>query len=40
MKWAYDGGTAFDEAFERDGDARAHYRGIVRVLESQQQQQQ
>src|SRR5256885_10720401 len=30
----YEGGAAFDEAFDRDGDARAHYRGIVGVLES------
>src|SRR5947208_5282855 len=34
VKWVYDGGAAFDEAFDRDGDARAHYRGIVGVLES------
>jgi len=34
VKWAHDGGAAFDEAFEHDGDARAHYRGIVTVLES------
>src|SRR2546422_8972142 len=34
VKWVYDGGAAFDEAFDRDGDARAHYRGIVSVLES------
>jgi len=34
VKWAYDGGTAFDEAFERDGEPRTHYRGIVTVLES------
>ncbi len=34
VKWAYDGGAAFDEAFEHDGDARAHYRGIVTVLQS------
>ncbi|HEV8587105.1 MAG TPA: circularly permuted type 2 ATP-grasp protein [Methylomirabilota bacterium] len=34
MKWAYDGGAAFDEAFDRDHEARAHYRGIVGVLES------
>src|SRR3989442_13980611 len=34
VKCVYDGGAAFDEAFDRDGDARAHYRGIVGVLES------
>ena len=34
MKWVYDGSTAFDETFDRDGDARAHYQGIVGVLES------
>src|SRR5213593_622566 len=34
VKWVYDGGAAFDEALDRDGDARAHYRGIVGVLES------
>src|SRR5256884_6557407 len=34
VKWVYDGGAAFDEAFDRDGDARARYRGIVGVLES------
>src|SRR2546429_6289394 len=34
VKWVCDGGAAFDEAFDRDGDARAHYRGIVGVLES------
>jgi uncharacterized circularly permuted ATP-grasp superfamily protein len=34
MKWVYDGDAAFDEAFDGDGDARAHYRGIVGVLES------
>ena len=34
MKWVYDGSAAFDEAFDRDGEARAHYRGIVSVLES------
>ena len=34
MKWVYDGGAAFDETFDRDGEARAHYRGIVGVLES------
>src|SRR5437879_10336669 len=34
MKWVYDGSAAFDETFDRDGDARAHYRGIVGVLES------
>ena len=33
MKWAYDGSAAFDEAFDRDGEARAHYRGIVSVLD-------
>jgi len=32
MKWVYDGSTAFDETFDRDGDARAHYQGIVGVL--------
>src|SRR5256885_11421126 len=30
----YEGGGAFDEAFDGDGEARAHYRGIVGVLES------
>jgi len=34
MKWVYDGSAAFDETFDRDGDARAHYQGIVGVLES------
>ena len=34
MKRVYDGSAAFDEAFDRDGEARAHYRGIVSVLES------
>jgi len=34
VKWVYDGSAAFDEAFDRDGEARAHYRGIVSVLES------
>src|SRR5690242_11769273 len=33
VKWVYDGGAAFDEAFQA-GEARAHYRGIVNVLES------
>src|SRR2546429_2228359 len=34
VKWVCDGSAAFDEAFDRDGEARAHYRGIVSVLES------
>src|SRR5262245_46112658 len=34
VKWAYDGSAAFDEAFDHDGAARAHYGGIVGVLES------
>src|SRR5215475_11223440 len=34
VKWAYEGGAAFDEAFDRDGAARAQYRGIVTILES------
>jgi uncharacterized circularly permuted ATP-grasp superfamily protein len=34
MKWVYDGGAAFDETFDADGDARAHYQGVVGVLES------
>src|SRR5262249_62196553 len=34
VKWAYEGGAAFDEAFDRDGAARAHYRSIVTILES------
>src|SRR5438445_12415540 len=34
VKWVYDGGAAFDEAFDRGGDARAHYRGIGGVLEA------
>jgi uncharacterized circularly permuted ATP-grasp superfamily protein len=34
MKWVYDGGAPFDETFDADGDARAHYQGVVGVLES------
>jgi uncharacterized circularly permuted ATP-grasp superfamily protein len=33
VKWVHDA-AAFDEAFDRDGQARAHYRGIVATLES------